>query len=168
MAFQHSVVYTITSGDDLYVGSTKNFTERWGKHKSNITNKNSPNYNHKVYQVIRENKNQWSMTIHHEYPCDTEEQLCIEEQKTMDELQPTLNDRRAYSTEEQKKEHKAEYHAQWRKDNKEYQAQWYQDNKDKIAQRRAEKITCVCGAIVSRRDLARHKRSKKHLNYMLP
>ena len=180
MSYQDAVIYTITSGDDLYVGSTRNFTKRWGTHKSNITNKNSHEYNKKLYQVIRENKNDWNMTIHHAFPCDTKQQLREEEQRTIDELKPTLNECRAYRTEEEKKEYDKQYRLvnkeqcrkltnQWKEDNKEIlkkkKAEWYENNKDKIAQQAAEKITCECGAIIRRDSLARHKKSKKHLNY---
>ena len=191
MSYQDGLIYTITSGDDFYVGSTKDFTDRWRKHKSNMANKNSHEYNKKLYQVIRENKNDWNMTIHHEYPCETEEELKKEEQKTMDELKPTLNVWRAYTSEEQRKErdkqysldnkeHKAEYHKQRYQNNKvkikEQTAQYRLDNKDKINEwhkqhrlnnrdKISQQITCECGAIIRRDSLARHKKSKKHLNY---
>ena len=41
-------------------------------------------------------------------------------------------------------------------------AQDYQNNKEKIAARRSEKITCICGSIIRYGYKARHERSKKH------
>ena len=217
MEYQDAVVYTITTGDDFYVGSTRDFTDRWRDHKNTMANKNSHKYNYKVYQKIRVNKNEWTMTIHHAFPCDTKQELKKEEQRTIDELKPTLNDRRAYTSEEQKKEQDKQYRLenkqrikQWKEDNKERMkeyckqyyldnkerhnqqnkqyrldnkdkikeqatqyrldnkdkiSQWREDNKERLNKRAAEKITCICGAIVSRQHLARHKKSKKHLNY---
>lgn len=36
-------------------------------------------------------------------------------------------------------------------------------NKDKIKKKKQEKITCECGSIIQKGDLAKHKRTKKHL-----
>ena len=45
---------------------------------------------------------------------------------------------------------------------KEYQ----RTNKDKITAQRSEKIECPCGSIVCRGDIAKHKRSKNHTEYL--
>ena len=71
------------------------------------------------------------------------------------------------------KEKSAEYYA----NNKEKIAEYYANNKEKISEMNAEyyaknieilseKITCECGSIVRKDGLTRHKKSKKHLNYL--
>lgn len=55
-----------------------------------------------------------------------------------------------------------DYKERMRKNNKIH----YQKNKDKINAYKKEKIICECGSIVSRRGIAEHKRTKKHLNYI--
>ena len=47
-------------------------------------------------------------------------------------------------------------------DRKEYDHNYYFENKSKFT----EKIKCICGAIISRYNIARHKRTDKHLNNM--
>jgi len=75
--------------------------------------------------------------------------------------------------------------AEWREANREYlleqkkqyhknnpdkrlkQAQEYRtNNKDKIKAHNSEKIICQCGCEIRRSDLAKHKKTKKHINIM--
>jgi hypothetical protein len=44
----------------------------------------------------------------------------------------------------------------------EQKKQYYQDNRDKLS----EKITCQCGSVVSKFNLLRHKKSKKHQKFV--
>lgn len=46
---------------------------------------------------------------------------------------------------------------------KNYDKNKYEKNKEKILEKQKEKITCECGALVSRNHLARHKKSMKHI-----
>ena len=50
---------------------------------------------------------------------------------------------------------------------KEYSKKYYETNKEKIAEKKKEKITCECDAIVCRTTLSRHKKSKKHLDKII-
>jgi hypothetical protein len=77
-----------------------------------------------------------------------------------------------------------QYHKQYRQDNKDkikqYHKQYKQDNKDKLSQKSKQyyqdnkekwtrgsvKNKCECGSIVSKYNLTRHKKSKKHLAFM--
>jgi len=52
-------------------------------------------------------------------------------------------------------------------DRKEYQQEYQRANKEKILAYNKEKIECECGSIVSRSDIARHNRTKRHSNYKL-
>lgn len=42
----------------------------------------------------------------------------------------------------------------------------YNLNKDKILENKKEKITCECGTELRKNDLARHRKSKKHINFI--
>ena len=65
---------------------------------------------------------------------------------------------------------KQEYGKEYRQKNKEYRKEknqeWYQANKAEILEQNKQKIECDCGSIVRRSDIARHKRTKKHSNYI--
>jgi len=64
------------------------------------------------------------------------------------------------------KEQIAEHRKQWALENKdkiaEYMKQWALENKDKIAERDKQKITCDCGCVITKSNLPKHKRTKKH------
>lgn len=64
------------------------------------------------------------------------------------------------------KEYLLQYNKKYREKNKdevkEYYKQYYIDNKDKLK----KKVTCNCGAIVSKYHLSRHKKTKKHIDLM--
>ena len=62
------------------------------------------------------------------------------------------------------------YRKQWYQDNKEdidkYRKQYYEDNKNRIKARNTQKIECECGAVVSRGNIAAHRKSQKHKKYI--
>ena len=43
---------------------------------------------------------------------------------------------------------------------------YYEKNKKKINEKKSKKITCECGSIFRYSDIARHKKTKKHQNYI--
>ena len=49
---------------------------------------------------------------------------------------------------------------------REYDKQYREQRKDELREKRKQKVTCECGCIVTRYDLAQHRRSKKHINLM--
>jgi len=63
-----------------------------------------------------------------------------------------------------------EWSKQYREKNKEKideKGKIYREkNKEKINEIRREKFTCECGCIVSRRNLLRHKKTKKHQTFL--
>lgn len=70
---------------------------------------------------------------------------------------------------EEHKEQIAERQAKYREDNHEKIVEdkktYYEKNNEKILLAQAEKITCECGLILSKNNLAAHKRSQKHLDF---
>ena len=130
------LIYQITTGTDTYVGSTTDFYKRKREHSFHHKNPNSKSYDTLLYKTIRENGGKFEMKLHHFYPCKSNTKLREEEQKTIIELKPSLNERNAYLSVEGKKEVRNE----WER----------------------KKVLCECGCIITNGCLARHKRSKKH------
>ena len=85
--------------------------------------------------------------------------------------------------ENKKKFHQTEEYKEWnynRKQTPEYKqqareyyiknkmkvAQYYQDNKEQIQERKYEKVTCVCGCVISKSNLKEHSKTLKHSKLM--
>jgi len=141
-----SCVYTINVNGLLYVGSTENEIHRVQIHISVINIRNT-----KLYIAIRANNNEFIFKVHHYFEGTTDE-LRQEEQKIIDELQPVLNEIRAYNSDEYNEEQKQIYNEDYYEKNKieilkqvkeyyeknkiaitEYNKKYCQANKSKIA-----------------------------------
>jgi hypothetical protein len=99
-------IYKIEVAGELYIGSTKEkyLCNRQGKHNQGLNNPNDIHYNIYLYRFCREhNVNKIICELIEEVD-DTE--LILIEQEYMNMLEPTLNIRRAFQTEEQLKEQK--------------------------------------------------------------
>ena len=95
--YNNTVMYKIVCNDlnikDLYIGHTCDFVRRKSKHKYSCTNENSPDYNYKVYVVIRKNRgwNNWSMVEIEKYPCVDANEARTRERYWYELLHPNLN-----------------------------------------------------------------------------
>jgi len=104
--------------DYIYVGSTKSFVHRKSKHKNA-----SKTHKSKVYQMIREygGWDNWRMVLVED--CDdtiqTKRQAEMREEEFRLKLKATLNKKRAFRTEEEKKEYHKEYNKEYKKDHRE-------------------------------------------------
>ena len=78
---------------------------------------------------------------------------------------------------EQKKQYRAdnkdklaEQQKQYRADNKdklaEYHKQYRADNKQALLEKKKEKIICECGTESTKSDISRHRKTKKHINFI--
>jgi hypothetical protein len=178
--FTKGLIYTIRTGDNVYVGSTTNFRRRKWEHKSHLYNENCKKYNQKIYQKIRENNYEWDMKPYKEYPCGNKTQLEIEEEKVRCELNNTINtnccgtglSKSEYQAlyriiNQEKISNNSKYYREVNKDKlAEQQKQNYEKNKDKISKNNKQKVTCECGDILCRSSLLKHKKTKKHLDCM--
>jgi hypothetical protein len=88
----------------LYIGSTKlkYLCQRQGKHNQGLNNPNDKDYNYPLYRFCREHKIKKIICEFIEEVDDTE--LVLLEQEYITMLEPTLNIRRAYRTEEERLE----------------------------------------------------------------
>ena len=179
--YSKSIIYTIRSKDNIYVGSTLNFRSRKNQHKCCIYNENSKEYNYKLYKIIRANEGIWDMQPYSKYPCKDILELTIEEERVRQLLKADLNShccasgcstKKEYHKQytEQHKDEKKEYDKQYREqhkdERKEQKKQWYEEYKDEIREKRRQKVTCECGCLVSRHALYKHRKTKKHINFM--
>jgi hypothetical protein len=151
--YSKSCIYKICCKDpditDIYIGSTTELTKRRYKHKQSCVSPKQVHHNLTVYKYIRDNGgwDNWEVVKIENYKCNCREDLFKRERELFEILKPTLNKNRPIIFVEEKKKYDKEYR---------------QANKDEINKRKREKITCECGATVSRHGLSRHRKSKKH------
>jgi len=183
MSYQNAVIYKIECNDinvkECYIGSTKDFVGRRYNHKS----KYKMGSNLKVYQFIRNNGGweNWTMKSIINYPCKNRMELEIKEQEIIKTFDNTLNCVNAYTSIEYKIEYKKQWDVentekrkeqakQYRIDNlekiKEQKKQYYIDNTEKIKARQNEKIQCDCGRWTGRGDMAKHRKTKIHTDFL--
>jgi len=161
------IYYKIVSKDDnikeIYIGKTTNFKNRVRDHKSRCNNENGKCYNLKIYQYIRENGGWNNFDI-----IEIEKsESALRERELIEELNANLNSYIPTRTlkEYQKEYYKnniekiKEYYDKNRKKRNEYEKEYRKNNKEKIK----EKIICECGCKISKNNLSRHLKSKKHL-----
>ena len=190
--YKNSIIYKLCCKDptitEIYIGSTTSFRARKCGHKTACTNEKSKAYNYYVYQFIRDHGcwDNWDM-IQIETRCaDDKHELLSYERLWIEELGASLNKNiptrtmKEYRKEnkesirlwmkEYRKENKeviATQEKEYRKENKELIRQkYYEKNKESFIQRNKEKISCDCGSIISRVNLARHRKTKKHQKWV--
>ena len=152
--------------DDFYIGSTiLRLCERQALHNDTLRKNVRKN---KLYEKCREHNITEIICIKlEEKEIEDIDEIRLLEQEYITKLQPTLNLFSAY-TGLTRKEYDKKYIKQYRETNKETvkkkQTEYYIKNKDKISERQKEKINCpICNKIVSRCNIAIHKKTKKCL-----
>ena len=162
--YSKTCIYKLVHFDDLndeniYVGHTTDMTKRKCEHKSRCNNPNSKEHEHKKYQYIRENGgwDKWQMILVEKYPCDIVHEAKARERYWITELKASLNVDTPTRTIKE-----------YREDNKEYIKQWFKnhDQKPERKERKKVKITCECGCIICKGDIARHRNTKKHQEWV--
>lgn len=163
--YTNSLIYKLCCKDatitDEYIGSTTNKYKRKQHHKTSCNNENSKKFNYPVYQFIRENGGfeNWDLIILEEYSCENKNQLLMKEREWIELRRPSLNCNRSFITKEERKEQKNRITSHHSHKN-------YHENKDAIKKKFYEKVICECGCETTYHHLARHKKTKKHLERM--
>ena len=152
------IMYKIICNDinitDCYVGHTIDFIGRRNKHKYDCNNKNSKNFNFKVYQFIRSKDgwNNWSMIEIENFKCNDNYEAYKRERFYCELLNATLNVKIPSRTKLQYSEiHKEQMKEYWMKNKdkikeqrKDYHKEYYQKKlllkKQQIKQLEIEKI----------------------------
>ena len=163
--YQKSVIYKIEHLENpelLYVGSTTDFTKRKNHHKFSCNNENNRCYNLKVYKMIRENGGweSFKIMIIKQYPCNSKIDLLIEEDKLMKELRTSLNQNKAYQTDEERIDYKKKWFQLNKESTKEHRQEYskeYQNEYDK------KKYICICGSEILLHNKCHHIKTKKHI-----
>jgi len=164
MDYSKCVIYKIQHKDNndlLYVGHTTNFTKRKNEHKSRVICETSNAYNHKVYQMIRENGGwlDFNMVVVKDFPCENNRQAEAEEDRIMREMKTTMNTNRASHSRKEYYQDNKEYKI-------EYQHQYYDKNKEKISTKNNKVCLCKCGKTYTHHHKLRHEKTKFHLNFI--
>ena len=135
--YSKGLIYTIKTGESLYVGSTTDFRRRKYDHKSRIKTGNEPQ---KLYQTIRENNGgEWDMKPYQLFPCNSKLELEIEEERIRNMLNADLNCNKCSGIDEEKKR-KNEYNAKkkWRLNNPEYNEKYRKENRDVLLKKKKD------------------------------
>ena len=164
--YNKCVIYTIRTGEGLYVGSTCRYNQRKYNHKSIINNENSDKYNFKLYKTIRDNDGVWDMQPHSQYPCNSKMEMTIEEERIRKELKADLNMNSCFQTKDESREKMKNYLKNYRTNNKDkakiQKHNFYIKNKQKLH----EKFSCECGGKYLHNNRLQHFKSQKHLKYI--
>jgi len=160
-------------GNDFYIGSTASEKDRRWKHKNACTDPKATGYNYKVYQFIREHDgfDDWELEPIQKYFNVTIRQLERYEQEYRDKLKPNLNSHKSGSNyshlfQIDPKEYTKIYKLDNRDEILEYNKQYRQENRDELNEKKREKLTCICGSIVSKSNKSQHLKTKKHLQFL--
>ena len=167
------IMYKITCNDNenlIYIGSTTNFKCRKSTHKHCYNNEKSKKYNFKIYQNIRENGGWINFTMKpiEMYYADSKIKAKIRENELMEVFNSNLNDKRAYTSVDEKqlynKEYKENNKDKLKEYHKKYDDEYYQKNKENL---KTDIIICDCGSELRKDNLKRHLQSKKHQKLLL-
>lgn len=128
--YSKTIIYKLCCKDalitDIYIGHTKNFTQRKNTHKNCCCNETSQNYNRYVYKFIRQTGgwDNWSIIQIEERNCKNRREAESIEQYWIEQLGATLNSNNPY--------------AMCKEDEKKYKKKWYEEKKDYILQKAKE------------------------------
>tara|TARA_R110000764_G_scaffold100423_1_gene185402 strand:+ start:264 stop:773 length:510 start_codon:yes stop_codon:yes gene_type:complete len=148
--------------DEFYIGSTVEFKDRIGEHKSRYNCGSKI----KLYEFIRANGglSNWDIIPIEiiDFPISTEE-LRQYEQGYLDKYKPQLNSLRAYRTEEQRKDQEKEHNKEYYENNKAYaleqSKEYYEKNKEQVSIKGKQKGNCPhCSKEMRKDSIKRHIR----------
>ena len=179
--YQKGKIYQIINSKtpDIYVGSTARNTlaERMSEHRNIAKNKL---YNERIVYISMRaiGIEHFNIILLEDYPSENKDQLRMKEQEWIQKLNPILNDRRAFRSEEEKMKYQLDYnkiyfntpeikvHRQTYQ--KAYDKIYREKNIDRIRKIKSEPILCkVCSVTTTRNHIKRHESSQLHQNNLL-
>jgi len=158
--YSQTLIYKIVCKDltipELYVGHTNNFRVRKNKHKWDCNKKDFL-----IYKTINNNGgwDNWEMIEIEKYPCKDGNEARARERYWYEELNAKLNSFIPLRTNEEKQN----YYQEKKSEISIQQKTYYETNKEKIN----EKINCECGCIITKKNMTKHKKTKKHLGVLI-
>ena len=143
----NTIIYKLVHKEDydnanIYIGSTTDFIRRKNNHKNCCNSVTNRGYNDKKYQYIRGNGG-WdcfNMIEVEKYNCNDGNEAKAREEYWRCHFNSKLNSRKAYRTDEERKEQMKEYYEQNKGKISEQQKEYYENNKDKILEQQKEYI----------------------------
>ena len=114
------------------------------------------------------------MLPHSKYPCNDKIEQTIEEERIRQLLNADLNskccgtgiNRSELGATEYIKQYIMKDKEKWTDYQKQYQQQYRNENKANLAEKMKQKIECECGCILQKWNLSKHKKTKKHQNWI--
>ena len=147
-------VYKLTDGEKVYYGSTSlPLQERLWGHKS-INN-----------ECEAKHLNKDNMTIELLEEVEDKEQRLWRERHYM-ENNECVNINLPIATSEEKKAHNRNNYYKYRGLYLEERRKYRDKNREKISEDKKKPYHCECGSVVTTGHMARHMRSKKHINFI--
>lgn len=127
------------------------------------TNESAKNHNLPLYQKIRETGGftNWDMILIENYPCASKHELHARERELVEDLHANLNIVVPGRTIEQ-------YYNDNRAQIQETDRKRYQAKKEIISEKMRVKMMCECGSEFRRSAKARHYKTEKHQQFILP
>ncbi len=164
------IFYKITLRDKpdfVYVGHTKNFSNRKYCHKWRLNNNNQ----YLLYKTISENGGWDCVEMYpiEEMICENRIQALIRERYWYDTFHANLNTLHPILSDVERKNYDKERSIIFRETNQEYikgyKKNWYEDNKERLSDKNKEKIICECGIEYTKSNKSRHFKSKRHIEF---
>jgi len=159
--YKQGQIYKLWSPDNLemvYVGSTcQPLYQRLSQHKRGWKGWKTGKRYYASCDMF-ENCQEVKIELVELCPCNSKIELHRTEGKYIREMD-CINKRVAGRT---MKEYREDYKEALIQQNKQYR----QANRDKIKARKKIKITCECGSVVRKNDIARHRRTHKHQRFI--
>jgi len=156
-------IYKLVGGGLTYYGSTVNeLRYRLKLHKAHF--KQNINITSKL---LFETGDEVKIFLVEKFPCadkmelNARERWYIEQNDCVNKVMPTRTQKQYYET---NKGQIKQYYEDNKEKIKEQHKLYREVNKDKIKQKKSEKITCECGAVIHKNSLYNHNKSIKHLN----
>jgi len=177
--YQNGKIYTIRCYDDknlIYVGSTTQpLYKRFFQHKrDSVVHSERPLYT-KINEV---GFDRFYIELFELYSCNSKEELNRKEGEIIRSIgtlnmeiagrtkpEYYLDNKEKLNTKDRK--YYNEHADQIKQNKKEYRANLSDEQKKAVNERKREKITCICGCITARSDIAKHMKTKKHNNLMI-
>ena len=136
--YNNTLIYKLRHKEDydnanIYVGHTINFTKRKHNHKSCCTNEKNEGYDMKKYQYIRNNGgwDEWNMIEIEKHPCNDKREAEAREEYWREHFNSTLNSKKCYTSDKDKKFNGKAQCKKYREDNIEHIKAYNQKNADK-------------------------------------
>ena len=146
------------------MGSTEDLKTRTRRHQRDSKNETNTV---KLYNTIRDNGgiDNWTLEVIESGTVETRFEIKSRERYYYDILRADLNMIRPQASKEERRLYNIEYSEQNKDKMKEYSRQYRIANKDNIEQNCSIKVHCdACNCETRKSDIAKHKKTQKHLN----